>query len=42
MPDTSTKRERRDLVLLTVLYDKAAHVSELVDICISDVISDIL
>jgi len=37
MPDTSTKGGRRDLVLLTVLYDTAARVSELVDICIRDV-----
>lgn len=37
MPDTSTKRGRRDLVLLTVLYDTAARVSELVDIRICDV-----
>ena len=37
MPDKSTKRGRRDLVLLTVLYDTAARVSELVDICIRDV-----
>lgn len=37
MPDTSTKRGRRNLVLLTVLYDTAARVSELADICIRDV-----
>ena len=37
MPDTSTPRGRRDLVLLTVLYDTAARVSELVDICMRDV-----
>ena len=37
MPDVSTKQGRRHLVLLTVLYDTAARVSELVDICIRDV-----
>lgn len=37
MPDASTKRGRRNLVLLTVLYDTAACVSELVDIRIRDV-----
>lgn len=37
MPDASTKRGRRNLVLLTVLYDTAARVSELVDIRIRDV-----
>lgn len=38
MPDTSTtKQGRRHLVLLTVLYDTAARVSELADICIRDV-----
>lgn len=37
MPDTSTRKGRRDLVLLTVLYDTAARVSELVDICMRDV-----
>lgn len=41
MPDTSTKRGRRDLVLLTVLYDTAARVSELVDIRIRDVRLDV-
>ena len=37
MPDVSTKQGRRHFVLLTVLYDTAARVSELVDICIRDV-----
>lgn len=37
MPDTSTAKGRRHLVLLTVLYDTAARVSELVDICMRDV-----
>ena len=37
MPDTSTPKGRRHLVLLTVLYDTAARVSELTDICMRDV-----
>ena len=37
MPDTSTRKGRRHLVLLTVLYDTAARVSELTDICLRDV-----
>lgn len=37
MPDTSTKQGRRHLVLLTVLYDTAARVSELVDVCMRDI-----
>ena len=37
MPDISTRQGRRHLVLLTVLYDTAARVSELVDVCIRDV-----
>lgn len=37
MPDKSTRKGRRHLVLLTVLYDTAARVSELTDICIKDV-----
>lgn len=37
MPDVSTKQGRRHLVLLTVLYDTGARVSELVDICIRDI-----
>lgn len=37
MPDTSTSKGRRHLVLLNVLYDTAARVSELVDICMRDV-----
>lgn len=36
-PDTSTKQGRRHLVILTVLYDTAARVSELADIRIRDV-----
>lgn len=36
-PDTSTKQGRRHLVLLTVLYDTAARVSELADVRIRDV-----
>ena len=41
MPDTSTTKGRRHLVLLTVLYDTAARVSELVDICLRDVRLDV-
>lgn len=37
MPDTSTKKGRRHLVLLTVLYDTAARASELTDILVKDV-----
>lgn len=37
MPDTSTRKGRRHLLILTVLYDTAARVSELSDICIRDV-----
>lgn len=37
MPNTSTRKGRRHLVLLTVLYDTAARVSELTDICMKDV-----
>lgn len=37
MPDTSTKQGRRHLVLLTVLYDTAARVSELTDVCLRDI-----
>jgi len=37
MPDTSTRKGRRHLVLLTVLYDTAARFSELTDICLRDV-----
>ncbi len=41
MPDATTKKGRRHLVLLTVLYDTAARVSELIDICLRDVRLDI-
>lgn len=37
LPDISTKKGRRHLVLLTVLYDTAARVSELTDICLRDI-----
>ena len=37
MPDVSTKKGRRHLVLLTVLYDTAARVSELVNIRLRDI-----
>lgn len=38
--DTSTKQGRRHLTLLTVLYDTAARVNELCDICVRDVRMD--
>lgn len=37
MPDTSSRKGRRHLVLLTVLYDTAARVSELADVCMRDI-----
>ena len=37
MPDISTRKGRRHLVLLTVLYDTAARASELTDILVKDV-----
>ena len=36
-PDTSKTNGRRDLTLLCVLYDTAARVQELVDLCVKDV-----
>lgn len=36
-PDTSTKRGRRDLALMVVLYDAGARVQELVDLKVCDV-----
>ncbi len=36
-PDCSTKRGRRDMVLLSLLYDSGARVQELVDITVRDV-----
>ena len=36
-PDISTRKGRRHLVLLTVLYDTAARVSELVDVRLRDI-----
>lgn len=41
MPDTSTSKGRRHLVLLTVLYDTAARASELTDIRVRDVRLDV-
>lgn len=34
--DTSSRRGRRDLTLLCILYDTAARVQELCDLCVSD------
>lgn len=36
MPDTKTKQGRRDLVLMSLLYDTGARVQELCDLCIGD------
>lgn len=36
-PDTSTKRGRRDLVLMVVLYDAGARVQELIDLKVGEV-----
>ena len=36
-PDVSSKYERRDLVLLSLLYDSGARVQELCDLCVRDV-----
>lgn len=36
-PDTSTKRGRRDLVLMAVLYDAGARVQELIDLKVCEV-----
>ncbi|KAB2951503.1 tyrosine-type recombinase/integrase [Heliorestis acidaminivorans] len=36
-PDTSTKRGRRDLALMVILYDTGARVQELIDLKVCDV-----
>jgi len=36
-PDTSSKQGRRDLILLVLMYDSAARVSELIDLKICDI-----
>jgi site-specific recombinase XerD len=36
-PDTSTKRGRRDLALMVILYDAGARVQELIDLKVSEV-----
>jgi len=36
-PDTNSKQGRRDLVLLVLMYDSAARVSELIDLKIRDI-----
>ena len=36
-PDISTKRGRRDLMLLTLLYDSGARVQELINLSVKDV-----
>lgn len=37
MPDSSTRRGRRDMVLLSLLYDSGARVQELADIRVRDI-----
>lgn len=37
MPDTQTKQGRRDLLLMTLLYDSAARVQELIDLKVRDI-----
>ncbi|MCL5770716.1 MAG: site-specific integrase [Actinobacteria bacterium] len=36
-PDTSSKQGRRDLILLVLMYDSAARVSEIIDLKVSDI-----
>jgi site-specific recombinase XerD len=36
VPDTKTQKGRRDQTLLTLLYDSAARVQELADLCVGD------
>lgn len=36
MPDTTTRKGRRDQVLLSLLYDSGARVQELADLCVAD------
>lgn len=36
-PDSSTHRGRRDMTLLSVLYDTGARVQELCDLCVKDI-----
>lgn len=36
-PDTNSKQGRRDLVLLVLMYDSAARVSEIIDLKVSDI-----
>ena len=37
MPDTRTRNGRRDLILMTLLYDSAARVQELIDLKVRDI-----
>ena len=37
-PDTHTRKGRRDLTLMSILYDTAARVQELIDIRVCDVV----
>lgn len=39
-PDTTTKQGRRDLMILTLLYDSGARVQELIDLSVCDVRTD--
>ena len=36
MPDTETRKGRRDQAMLTLLYDSGARVQELADLCVGD------
>lgn len=37
LPDTSTRKGRRDQMLLTLLYDSGARVQELADLCVGSI-----
>jgi len=36
-PDSSSKKGRRDIVLLSLMYDTGARVQEIADLCVSDI-----
>jgi len=41
MPDTTTRKGRRDQTLLSLLYDSGARVQELADLCVGDLRLDV-